>query len=455
MLQPADDKWRDAYGRYRNLERELNGDTGSQGHLVLLRNSALGLDSLERAYAEHGQTRLRSPSPATKAEFDKIAEIRSSYDLGQNDFVFDDVYHLAFDNLTTWPGYAFEYPPADMCQWFFRGQRVDTWDIGAKVYRELPAGPVEGNDEIRNRATLACQVAHAMLANSLLPDAGFSEAMAVAQHYSDDAVLNVSTWLADFSKSFWVALFFASYGGREPDKGIVWSIMNGEYGRRSAGLMNPLGSLQLIVPSNIRRIDNQKGVFINAAIPEMFAQYVPFGWHTRFHQRAGLVFEDEVLGITENTMYPKNDPLPSTLKELGKVVRSSSLEWIPKGWALPDVIYTDPYDAKTYELLMDCWLGEKRSVGPEPSGIRVLLPDLARYHALLNSPSYRDRLPRVSSRSINCLFRAFEALYNQANSKGQLSVRECIQNAYTENMINDPSDANVLREALGTMNSKN
>jgi hypothetical protein len=49
--------------------------------------------------------------------------------------------------------------------------------------------------------------------------------MAIAQHYFLE--LKTPTWLVDFSRDPWAALFFASGGGNTGDCGIVWSMHRG------------------------------------------------------------------------------------------------------------------------------------------------------------------------------------------------------------------------------------
>jgi hypothetical protein len=140
------------------------------------------------------------------------------------------------------------------------------------MYRGLPDGPGR-EPALRARAASACRIGHAIAERLELH---FMDAMAVAQHYSAADILGVPTWLVDLSRDLWVALFFASDGGETGDFGIVWDIMGKEYTRHGAGEGNPIGSLQLVVPYGVPRIDNRAGVFVVAGLSQIFDQYVAF-----------------------------------------------------------------------------------------------------------------------------------------------------------------------------------
>jgi hypothetical protein len=308
-----------------------------------------------------------------------LADLRSSYDQDAAGFVFEDVYHLAFHMLSSWRKYGRPIPTAPECPRLYRGQRVDAWGVGAKIYRGLPDRP-DRDDELRKRAIRASEVGHAIAARLGLP---FAEAMAVTQHYSADDVLGVPTWLVDFNRDPWVALFFASDGGKTGEVGIVWDITPKEYANHAAGEDNPIGPLQLVVPRGVLRIDNQAGVFIVAGLPQIFDQYVASGWHTRFQQHTGLRFEDPVLGVREEVIYPQTDPL---LKELPEVLQSVLDCRCGRGDTpcdAPPAVFTDPLDAETYERLLNCWLNQflaGQTDRHKPSRLLAALSNLARFH---------------------------------------------------------------------------
>ena len=309
---PGERPWRKAYLRFRELEQRLTDeDACGEAFLTLLNAASQGRHVFDRKFLKYQAVRqsintgLPEPPDSLVGELHKIACLRSSYDREEPEFVFEDVYHLAFHQLMWWQRYDREIPSASDSLRLYRGQRKDSWEVGATIYRGLPEDP-ERQAELRIRAACACRVGCA-IADRL--GFSFEDAMAVAQHYSAADILGTPTWLVDFSRNPWVGLFFASEGGETGDFGIVWDIMPTEYARFSAGEGNPIGPLQLVVPHGVQRIDNQAGVFVIAGLPQIFDQYVAFGWDTRFRQHTGLVFEDPVLGIGAQTIYPSDDPL--------------------------------------------------------------------------------------------------------------------------------------------------
>jgi len=338
-------------------------------------------------------------------------------------------------------------PPASKGIWLYRGQRKDSWEVGAKIYRGLPERR-EREVELRSRADDACQVGHA-IADRL--GFTFEDAMAVAQHFSAAEILATPTWLVDFSRDPWVGLFFATDGGETGDLGIVWSIMPSEYNRLTAGAGNPIGPLQLVVPRGVLRIDNQAGVFVIAGLPQIFDQCVAFGWETRFRQHTGLVFEDPALGISRRTIYPPDDPLRGVLAEVRAAAVDCGCGSGTKLCAVSPAVFTDPFEPTTYEGLLTCWLNEFQAdrVGESGRvGVREASADLARFHARLHSPAYAGRLPNVVSRSLNRLRDAFETLYFQASWGEPASLRQAIKKSYVNHMLWAEDHVTVLLEAL-------
>ncbi|HEV8582283.1 MAG TPA: FRG domain-containing protein [Thermoanaerobaculia bacterium] len=446
--------WQKAYLRFRELERQLTDeDARGWAFLTLLRAAAQGSHVFKRKLREYQAVRL-GPNPGLPEppaglidELQTLARLRSSYDREETGFVFEDVYHLAFHNLMWWRGYGRPIPPAADCRRLYRGQRKDTWEVGAKIYRGLPEGP-ERQAALRVRAASACQIGHA-IAERL--GFSFEDAMAVAQHYSAAEILGVPTWLVDFSRDPWVGLFFASDGGETGDLGIVWDIMPTEYTRFSAGEGNPIGPLQIVVPQGVLRIDNQAGVFVIAGLPQIFDQYVAFGWDTRFRQHTGLRFEDPVLGISADTIYPPEDPLRATLAEVRAAAVDCGCGPGTMPCAVSPAVFTDPFDPKTYEGLLTCWLEEflgERAGDSEPAGLRAALADLAGFHARLHAPDYAGRLPNIVSRSLNRLRDAFEALCFQASRGEPLSLRGAVEKTYVNQMFGSGDQVAVLLEAL-------
>jgi hypothetical protein len=444
--------WLHAYRRYRELEKELS-DGHQWGWLNLLQNSVQGPSNFESHLAKYisaqdrNGNKLPEPPASLLDELRALADLWSSYDPEPADFVFEDVYHLAFHKLYRWRGYQGKIPPASERPHLFRGHKEDIWHIDAPLYRNLPVGP-ERALEVQKRAVSACQMGHAMAVHLGL---SFMDAMAVVQHFAGKDYLNIPTWLADFTRDEWVALFFASDGGENGKYGIVWEMSLTEYATITAGEDNPIGPLQLVVPPGVQRIENQAGVFVLAGLPQIFDQYVPRGWDHRFRQYSGLRFEDPVLGITADTIYPPNDPIKLVLSDVKAGIKDCGCGPSGRPCEIPPTVFTDPFAASTYERLLNCWLDEYTAVhlgDPDPTDVRAALADLARFHARLQSPEFASRLPDMLSRSLNRLREAFESLYFMASEGLPVSAANAIRDTYIAAMSDDAEHERVLEEAL-------
>jgi hypothetical protein len=439
-----------AYRHYRELEQKFtDSKPPMQGSLFLLHAAAEGQHVFEKRLAEYkavlggaNEGKLPVPSDELIATLRALAVLQSSYASNDRGFVYEDLYHLAFSKLAYWRRYGQPIEAAEKCLRLYRGQRVDWWGVGASIYRDLPEE--DGRHEVlKPRVEAVRRLGQGVAA---LLGLSFVDAMAVCQHYSDSAILGVPTWLVDFSRDPWVGLFFASDGGRTGDCGIVWDIMPTEYAGHAAGKSNPIGGLQFAVPPRVPRIENQSGVFVVAGLPQIFSQYVAFGWDTRFHQHTGEVFEDSAMGIGPATIYPTGDPLRRTLEEFKKTQISGGEAPDAADAVVPSAVFSSPFDPGTYRALLGAWLEDKRETRLEPTPPRVeeVLPDLARFHALLHSPRYASRLPVMVSRSLNRLRTAFDGIYFTASRGERPSTRHQIEQAYIEHAFHH----DVLREAL-------
>ena len=224
-----------------------------------------------------------------------------------------------------------------------------------------------------------------------------------------------------------------------------------EWAGHAAGPANPIGPLQLIVPRDVRRIDNQAGVFIVAGLPQIFDQYVAPGWHTRFRQHTGLTFEDPVLGIRTHIVLPPDDALHAMLVEVRAAVADCGCGPGAENCVVPPAVFTNPLDPRTYERLLTCWLTEFLAMHAgrsEPPGLRAAFTDLAQFHARLHSAAYVNRLPDKFSRSLHRLRDAFGRLCSETFRDPPVSVRNVIKAAYVNQMTGDGDDVTALLEAL-------
>ncbi|SET69063.1 FRG domain-containing protein [Nitrosomonas marina] len=440
-------KWKRAYDQYRQLEKEFSCEPEKEKRfLILLKSAAGGKSSLKNTLREYkANPNLRLPSTKLIAEFQGLADLASSYSTQDSDFVFEDVYHLAFDKLSHlhWPDYN---NPISTRNVLYRGQRNDEWDIQAKIYRELPNNNFR-LQILRNRATKACWISR-VISEEL--NFSFCDAMAVGQHYSE--ILEISTWYVDFSWNPWIALFFASDGAITGDVGIIWSIFTNEYNNFSAGQNNPIGPLKLSVPDRIERIKRQNGVFISSVHPLLLKQYIAFGSESRFKQHTGLVFEDSLLNISRKNIYPSND---SILSKLLKLISSSIIckkcEPCTLQCKVPSTLFTDPFDSNTYVQILNNWWKDFHEHYGHPLETAEIhthtaFTTLASFHSLLQSDEYASTLPS-HMRSFRKLKIAIENLFCQKQSLMKISVRQAIIDSYLSQATNNETYS-ILKGAL-------
>ena len=446
--------WQHVYQNFRELEQQLTNINDTTGHnfLPFLYAAAGGRKCLDDMLQERRSvcrtSTLHEPPDWLVVELGKIAVLQSICNTRSKEFVYEDVYHLAFHMLKDWRLANLKSNLSlNSCDSLYRGERKDTWGVQAKIYRDLPNNE-ERLSVLRDRAEHACRVGQA-IANRRSLD--FVKAMAVAQHYSPET--KVPTWLLDFSLSPWVALFFASCGGEPEDFGIVWKIVPGEWTRHTAGKSNPIGGLQLITPPDIQRIDSQKGVFLIAGLPQIFDQYVAFGWETRFKQHCGVHFEDKMLDISKDTIFPPDDPLRETVKEFLTVAVDCPCKFGTQLCDIPLPVFADPVAPRTYTALLGAGFGHEqaeRAATFDRSGLQKALTGLAQFHASLQSSAYVTRLPNKISRSLHRLRKGFELLcFRQPNGEPVL-IQDAVEQSYVNHIhsCSDSDHVTVLREAL-------
>lgn len=132
-------RWQEAYLRYREYERQFtDGGSSLWAFLFLLHAAAEGRQVFNRRLWEYqfarrkaNGERLQEPPLDLIDELRGLADLRSSYNCDAVEFVFDDVYHLAYHMLRSWRPYGRLISPAADCSRLYRGQRVDEWDVGA------------------------------------------------------------------------------------------------------------------------------------------------------------------------------------------------------------------------------------------------------------------------------------------------------------------------------------
>lgn len=233
MSNTISSDWKEAYSRYRELEKELSVDLPENRYFsFLLRKSVEESSNFKHELAKYRQLKFIEPSADMLSKFSAFAELRSrhnrkKYRFTQNnpikdEFIFDDAYHLAFHKIPYWrqlnkPVSSIEERPNSL----YRGQSKKKYDLEAGIYRNLNTfkGKDEKEVELLRRAAKACEIGK-VVAHEL--NVSFEEGMAIAQHFYKE--LCVPTWLLDFTWNPWVGLFFATSTGITGETGVVWEI---------------------------------------------------------------------------------------------------------------------------------------------------------------------------------------------------------------------------------------
>jgi hypothetical protein len=179
----------------------------------------------------------------------------------------------------------------------YRGHRSYEWRVQSRLMRNHP---LDWEPARRRLEGLVDAVIEAR------PWLSEREGIAIAQHYGGEPGVEVDTWLLDLTWDPGVALAFASHGGTS-EVGVVMALVVTEWERMFGGI----APFEFIRIPGIKRIRNQRALFLDTEWPELLDEYSPH--IIRFHQRAGLEFEDPALGISRETLYPKDDEMLDTV----------------------------------------------------------------------------------------------------------------------------------------------
>jgi len=119
---------------------------------------------------------------------------------------------------------------------------------------------------------------------------------------------------------------------------------------------------------------------------------------------------------------------------------------------VPPPLFADPVTPKFYQDLLTCWLNGLQADHtdlPDPAKTRATLPELARFHAVLQTPEYVARLTDKVSRSLHRLRDALEELYAaEALYNKPISFEDTVRSSYFNQMTYDREHLAVLQEVL-------
>jgi hypothetical protein len=212
--------------------------------------------------------------------------------------VHDDVYAAALWLRV----YASAFMPNDRGKTrVYRGQN-DAWRSTPSIHRS-------GVDIPAMRARLS-RFAEELAA--ACPQFSDDQIVALAQHYhtlsscpDDKGDPKLATPLVDCTSNPYVALFFASYGGKEGRVGEVSTVNMQEW----HGLLRGIAKFDFIRVPGVLRISRQRALFLRTDAPALLDEYSPSRLH--FYHREGLVFTDPELKVTEDYLLPDHATDPT------------------------------------------------------------------------------------------------------------------------------------------------
>jgi FRG domain len=215
---------------------------------------------------------------------------------------FADAYQAGFWLHLTEDQY-FRYAKPDKA---YRGQRDATWPTSASLFRNDDRSPAP---EHRRRRLIS-------LATRLRDRLGCEarEAFAATQHYGGEAgtvggLGPATTWLLDVTWNPFIALAFATHGGRDGDVGVVSCVDVREWRAKLGAIADLVDLVELDLP----RPQQQEAAFIDSAFPELADDYLPLSFC--FEQHSDLVFDDASVNASMQSIYPQDDPTIQIVKE--------------------------------------------------------------------------------------------------------------------------------------------
>ncbi|MBD3361775.1 FRG domain-containing protein [Candidatus Woesearchaeota archaeon] len=395
-------KWKDIYNSYRKLKIEWENY-----------GCNISLDSL---LFETKEEDFDNCINVLKSEIKNIVlQIKSNITNAIEHKPVEDVYQAALHMIGTSYWEIDTIPPK---LHVYRGQRKDTWPITPTLLRNNPPQTEIKKDLDRLACFCGVLKSHKCYALNQYP--------AIAQHYSSEA--KVKTWLVDFTYNPWVALFFASLNGQNNDLGKITCVSLGEWGNLSAGGKNPLYDIKKIDIPTVPRIKAQEATFIETH-PDLIEQYVAM--EMTFKQREGLLFEDPLIGITEqNLLYSLHDSFLDFAKEWKKYPSKGRLKLEKQSNDF------NPLTEDDYLAIINSWIDskenwQKKEFFKNKTEREKILGKLCQFHLLLQKE--KKNINRTA-RSLFRLENAVGTIISRADKKLTLKqvIYDYIQQADTK-----------------------
>jgi FRG domain len=324
-------------------------------------------------------------------------------------------------------------------RWFYRGQRDHRWDTVPKIMRNLRDKAGASYDALlEERLQRVRSIVERVIRAGLAKDD--FEATAIAQHYSRE--LGVETWLLDVTASPWIALFFASDGGKAGEIGTLEYIELTEWMLFSNRGESELGNLRVASPASVLRISNQEAFFLQAPHPDLLKELSIRKLY--FQQQDSIVFESKAFErpLTRNLIYPTEDPTLAALRGLpSESLEAKELAWEPTASALRAP------DSEAYLPIARALLAAEADQRPEEwertscFDWDELLCQLCRLHATVRA--HQGEVPRYVT-TLHHLHRL--VIYALVN--GQLGVSRFLEFCYIQYCRDDIMRESAFRRCL-------
>jgi hypothetical protein len=301
---------------------------------------------------------------------------------------YDDVYHAAtyilWEPMVTYTPREVTSEDRHKHPWIHRGQCDMTWAVSPNIMRPRPGatGPVT-RDLVRRDLRRTGAFIRRLQARR--PDLDEPHAAAVAQHYSSAA--NIRTWLVDMTSDPFVALWFASFGGKTGQIGIVESPHLEDWNSIADDPENPLGPVRLLYPAGVPRLKAQHGLFLEAPNGAFWRQSI--NQRLTFRQHDGVVFEDPDIGVTDAWLMPTDDDLLRFAEAFATDPSVEEVELANEA-TLIGRLFADYTSPDTYFALARYVAGKMYDV-PSPE-LEHLLLWIARFHATVLQPPWSAKL---------------------------------------------------------------
>ncbi|WP_020599332.1 FRG domain-containing protein [Spirosoma panaciterrae] len=283
-------RYRESYQIYRRLVNHLCDSTNKKESAIDLADYILSQKDLQQIQWQAKYCGLFEALEPHWNDINKIHEVTLELTGGRHENnPLPDVYAAALSMR------MFDVWKCEPSVSVYRGQRNYKWSTIPSIYRFT-------SDKREYYKTRLQNFVHFL--REEYPKFSKTQCVAIAQHFSADDEGDTKTHLVDITWDPFVALFFASDGGKKGDIGVVNRIIVPEWKKYIANELSHRGNIEIIEVDGVQRIKNQRALFLSTPDPKSFDLYHP--WKIFFKQHDGVVFDDLEYEqpLSNNTLYP-------------------------------------------------------------------------------------------------------------------------------------------------------